>query len=151
MSKGKKFRDIWLNQTRLGQRFGISAVAIGRKLRELGLRGEDNLPTPEAVESGYCRSAPLRDGTPFFLWHADMVAARLRHAGLTELSAQEQRCRELAGEYIEMQRLWDEGRDKLASLLWDELRPRLREVDIQMINHYLAEMGSGERLNWPLE
>lgn len=36
--KQQRFRDIWVNQTELGRHFGMSAVAVGKKLIEMGLR-----------------------------------------------------------------------------------------------------------------
>jgi hypothetical protein len=35
----QKFADTWANQTNLGQPYGLSAVSMGKKLKELGLRG----------------------------------------------------------------------------------------------------------------
>ena len=43
--KQKKFRDIWVNQTTLGKAFNLSAVAIGKKLKEQQLREADGNPT----------------------------------------------------------------------------------------------------------
>ena len=48
--KGRqKFADVWANQTSLGKQFGLSAIAMGKKLKELGLRGEDGNPTTQAL------------------------------------------------------------------------------------------------------
>lgn len=67
MSKKKpKFSDIWINQTNLGKQFNLSAVAIGKKLKEMGLREASGAPSTKALEEGYCKSTPLKDGTPFF-------------------------------------------------------------------------------------
>jgi hypothetical protein len=151
MGKQKKFSDIWLNQTNLGARFGISAVQVGRKLRELGLRDDEGQPRPEALEAGYCRPTPLRDGTPFFLWNGDLVAERFKAAGLVERSPQEMQAQEIAELYIEAQQSWDKGEGKVASMLWDDLHHRIKEGNIALINRCLEEMGSKERLSWPLD
>lgn len=38
----QKVTDIWANQTHLGKQFGLSAIAMGKKLKELGLRAEES-------------------------------------------------------------------------------------------------------------
>jgi len=63
----QKFTDIWANQTNLGKQFGLSPIAMGKKLKELKLRGEDGNPTAQALCQGYCIPTPLKDGTPFLL------------------------------------------------------------------------------------
>ena len=63
--KKEKFSDIWVNQTTLGRTFNMSAVAIGKKLKELELRQADGKPTDKAISEGYCTFTPLKDGTPF--------------------------------------------------------------------------------------
>ena len=64
--KGRQtFTDVWANQTNLGKQFGLSPIAMGKKLKELKLRGEDGNPTAQALCQGYCTSTPLKDGTPF--------------------------------------------------------------------------------------
>jgi len=50
----QKFTDIWANQTNLGKQFGLSPIAMGKKLKELKLRGEDGNPTAQALCQGYC-------------------------------------------------------------------------------------------------
>ena len=44
-----KFADVWVNQTTLGKQFGLSAIAMGKKLKELGLRSDDGNPTTLAT------------------------------------------------------------------------------------------------------
>src|SRR5215469_2861499 len=94
--KSKKFRDIWVNQSRLGEEFNMSAIAIGKKLKELGLRQADGTPTLKAQEGGYCTATPLKDGTLFFMWHREKVKALLQANGFQSLDEQEMRCKELA-------------------------------------------------------
>ena len=72
----EKFSATWVNMTKLGERFGVSAIHIGWRLKELGLRHSDGRPDP-AVELGWCRYTPLKDGTPFWLWHAELVTEYL--------------------------------------------------------------------------
>jgi hypothetical protein len=40
MSKEKKFNQIWSNQTNLGKRFGLSAIAVGKILVKEGLKDQ---------------------------------------------------------------------------------------------------------------
>jgi hypothetical protein len=85
----QKFTDIWANQTDLGKQFGLSAIAMGKKLKELGLRGEDGNPTTLALGQGYCTSTPLKDGTPFFMWNRQQVEELMQAHGYQRLDPQE--------------------------------------------------------------
>jgi hypothetical protein len=49
--KNKKLRDIWINQSGLGKEFSMSAIAIGKKLKEVGLRQPDGAPTSKAKDT----------------------------------------------------------------------------------------------------
>jgi ribonuclease HI len=71
------FRESWANQTELGKQMGLSAVAVGRKLKELGLRDAQGAATDAALRDGYCKSTPLKNGTPFFMWNVRKVTALL--------------------------------------------------------------------------
>ena len=50
----QKFTDVWANQTNLGKQFGLSPIAMGKKLKELGLRGEDGNPAHATLRTHYC-------------------------------------------------------------------------------------------------
>ena len=68
MSKEKKFDQIWSNQTDLGKRFGLSAIAVGKLLVEEGLKDQKTKSaTKKAQNEGYAKSTPLKDGTPYFM------------------------------------------------------------------------------------
>src|SRR5258708_10927308 len=67
----QKFTDIWANQTTFGKQFGLSAIAMGKKLKELGLRTKDGNPTAQALCQSYCTPMPLKDGTPFLTRYCD--------------------------------------------------------------------------------
>ncbi len=93
--KGRqKFTEIWANQTDLGKQFGLSAIAMGKKLKELGLRDEDGNPTTLALGNGYCTPTPLKDGTPFFLWNRQQVEELMQAQGYQRLDPQEVKARE---------------------------------------------------------
>src|SRR5260370_38282466 len=83
--KHRRFRELWVNQTELGQHFGMSAVAIGKKRREVGLRTEQKEPSERAKTEGDCRFTPMKDGTPFYLWNKEKVAGLLRESGISQL------------------------------------------------------------------
>ena len=54
MSKEKKFTQIWSNQTNLGKKFGLSAIAVGKLLVGEGLKDpKTKLATKKALEEGF--------------------------------------------------------------------------------------------------
>src|SRR5258707_1138764 len=146
MSKNQqqpRFRDIWVNQTELGRHFGISAVAVGKKLSEFGLRDEQKGPSELARTEGYCHYAPMRDGTPFYLWNKEKVGMLLRQSGMSQLSQEEVQARSTAIELIPLNREADEtGMDKFLSFFVDEIPRRA----YPLIDRFLRELGSPLRL-----
>jgi hypothetical protein len=145
--KKEKFRDIWVNQSILGREFNMSAVAIGKKLKELGLRQADATPTEKAFAENFCISTPLKDGTPFYLWHKAKVRALLQSTGIQPANPQELRCREFAENIIRAERLSDEGQDKLAYVFYGEFSHEIRRADVPLINLFLKESGTRHRLS----
>jgi len=94
----QKFTDVWANQTTLGKQFGLSPVAMGKKLKELGLRGEDGNPTTLALGNGYCTPTPLKDGTPFYMWNRQQVEELMQAHGYQRLDPQEIKARDIKRE-----------------------------------------------------
>lgn len=111
MSKNKtKFSDIWVNQTTLGKQFGLSAIAMGKQLKELGLRSnETGTPTQEAIDNGFCKSTPLKDGTPFFMWNKAKVAELMQAKGHQKLDTQEIKSCELADDWMRVYKRFQEA------------------------------------------
>jgi hypothetical protein len=109
MSKNKKFKQTYTNLTDLGKQFGLSAVAIGKKLKELGLRQVDGTPDPRALEDGTAKFTPLADGTPHYMWNRRKVAELIEYAGLQKLPKDEVQTRELADAWIRTLRLLEES------------------------------------------
>ncbi len=105
----QKFADLWANQTNLGKQFGLSAIAMGKKLKELGLRGEDGNPTVQALIEGYCTPTPLKDGTPFFMWNRLQVEELMQAHGYQRLDPREVKARELADSWVQVHRQWQEA------------------------------------------
>lgn len=138
-----RFRDIWVNQTELGRHFRMSAVAVGKKLSEFGLRNEQKEPSELARTEGYCHFAPMRDGTAFYLWNKEKVAALFRQSGMSQLSRQEVEARSTALDLIALAREAEEiGSDKLLRFFVDEIPRR----EYPLIDRFLQELGSDIRL-----
>jgi len=69
-----RFRDKWSNQTDLGRKFGLSAIEIGKLLIDHELKDSaTKAATIKAIEGGFAKSTPLRDGTPFFMWNVQKI------------------------------------------------------------------------------
>ena len=105
----QKFADVWANQTTLGKQFGLSPVAMGKKFKELGLRGEDGNPTAQALVRGYCTPTPLEDGTSFFMWNRQQVEELMQAHGYQRLDPQETRARKLAESRVQVHEQWQEA------------------------------------------
>lgn len=143
MGKQSTFANTWVNQTNLGKHFGMSAVAVGKQLTELGLRGPDKQPTERALTEGFCRSTPLKDGTPFFMWNKKKVSELLRSAGVQQLSSADAEAYETARSVIALDKEADEtGIDKLYWFFIDEIK----QSEYPAINRQLEKLGSKIRL-----
>ena len=115
----KKFTDTWVNQTTLGKHFDISAVAVGKLLKEFGLRHEDGMPTEAALDGEFCIPTPLADGTPFFMWNKNKVMELLKENGQTPLDPQEFRARELAEELGDKLEKLQKEADRINEMMQD--------------------------------
>jgi hypothetical protein len=115
----KKFNQVWINQTDLGKKFELSAVNIGKILIEHQLKdSKSGGATQKAIEEGYAKSTPLKNGTSFFMWHfqktKDLICKK--HVPLSEIDYW---VNEVKKKISEAKRLFEEGQDKLASLIMD--------------------------------
>lgn len=140
--KRLRFKDIWVNQTELGKYFGIGAVAIGKKLREVGLRSEDKEPTEKAKTEGYCTFTPMQDGTPFYLWNKEKVAEAFRSIGMSHLNETEAQAYETAKILLNALKEDDAGNSISVEMMLDDIR----EQDYSTINRFLQQLGSSFRL-----
>ena len=114
-----KFRNTWESQTNLGKRYGLSAITVGKELAAAGLRdAATKLPTQKAIDGGFAQATPLKDGTPFFMWHIDKVAALLgkKHKPLSEAERWAAHVREM---FKEAERASEQGQEKASVLLAD--------------------------------
>jgi hypothetical protein len=147
----QKFADVWANQTTLGKQFGLSAIAMGKKLKELGLRAEDGNPTGLALAESYCTSTPLKDGTPFFMWNRQKVEELMRAHGYQKLDPQEVKARELADSWVQGHQQWQEAVYGVEEeLLMEEARDIKREARrrglTERVNALLRDLKFGGEL-----
>ena len=104
--KKNKFTQQWVNLTNLGKEFGLSSVAMGKKLKELNLRKENGEPTDMAVTNGFCHFTPLSNGTPFFMWNKQKIIDLMQKSGYIRLDRNEKKAQELADEWIKINKLY---------------------------------------------
>ncbi len=105
MSKSKnKFKSTWKNQKELGLIYGKSAIAVGKALVELGLRdAATKSPTSQALDNGIALVMPLKDGTPFYLWHKDLTCQALNSLdGWNQQSTEARNAQEWSGDYASL-------------------------------------------------
>ena len=149
----QKFTDVWANQTTLGKQYGLSPVTMGKKLKELGLRGEDGNPTTLALGNGYCTTTPLKDGTPFYMWNRQQVEELIQAHGYHRLDPQEVKARELAESWVHVHKQWQEAIYGVEEeLLMEEARDIKREARhrglTERVNALLCEWKfDGELIN----
>lgn len=129
-NKQQKFSATWVTQTQLGEHFSMTAREIGKKLIELGLRTYDQEqhqygPTQEALSEGLCTATPLKDGTPFYMWHKGKVSQLLQEkTSVKPLSDQDVEYREIALHLIQAEKDARAGYDKVYYLLFDSISPK---------------------------
>jgi len=70
----------YANLTELGRLFGLKNGAMGKLLKEIGLRHENGSPTVTAIEFGYCIGISAGYGE-HFLWHVTKTVKKLEEAG----------------------------------------------------------------------
>jgi hypothetical protein len=88
VARKKKFREIWSNQTELGKKFDISAIEVGKILIQYGLKDPNTKEaTKKALDDGYAKSAPLKAGTPYYMWNIEKVEGVLsqKHQTLNQV------------------------------------------------------------------
>jgi len=124
MSKNKnkkpKFNQMWSNQTNLGKKFGLSAIAVGKLLIEAELKDPSTkLATEKALSEGYAKSTPLKDGTPYFMWNIEKVRPLIAKDH-KQLSKVDYLVNDVLATYKEAQELDDAGNEKIARFMCEE-------------------------------
>jgi len=156
MSKKNNFRKTWRTLTELGQEFGISAVKFGNLLKQHGLRENGGEPTQKAKAEGFLEKIVPNEGKPYYLWHCDKTVGFLLSQGVEKngVSAKEAtkttEARKLAREWIEAQRLDDEG-SKLGYMMACKLEPEIKRIGVDLVQSQLKKLGSDIMLNVPPE
>ena len=139
-----KFDHVWISQTNLGKQFGLSAIEVGKILIEHQLKDPKNgWATQHAIDNGYAKSTPLKNGTPFFMWHLKKTKSLLikKHSPLSKVDYWVNEAKKIFGE---SECLMKEGRDKLAritaDLAYEEVpRELLDEVKAKVEGKNLAD------------
>ncbi|MBR8834148.1 MAG: hypothetical protein DSM106950_08930 [Stigonema ocellatum SAG 48.90 = DSM 106950] len=153
MSKKNNFRKTWRTLTELGQEFGVSAMKFGNLLKQQGLRGQDGEPTQDAKDGGFFEKILAKDGKPYYLWHRDKTVEFLISKGVEkngisrEEASKTTEARNLAREWIEAQRLDDEG-SKLGYIMACELEPDIKRIGVDLVQSQLKKLGSDIVLNF---
>jgi hypothetical protein len=132
MSKrNKKFKFVWSNQTDMGKKFGISAIAVGKLLIEEGLKDETTkLATQKALDEGWAKSTPLKDGTPYFMWNINKVRNIIskKHEPLSKLDYW---INEVQKNLKQAEKVCNDGNDKwgflLADCAYDEVPKEIKD------------------------
>lgn len=81
-NKKTKFRDRYVSMSDIGRKVGMSARAIGAKLKELNLREANGDATAKALEDGLAVFTPLKDGTKHYMWDKHKVVQLLGGSGV---------------------------------------------------------------------
>ncbi len=130
MSKKKKFKDKWSSQTNLGKKFGISAIKVGKILLEYGLKDEETKEaTKKALDEGYAKLTPLKDGRNYYMWSIEKVERILakKQDSLSEIDYWVHEVKEILEK---ANKLSEEGQDKISVLMceaaYDEVPKAIR-------------------------
>ena len=129
----------------------MSAIAMGKKLKELGLRSDDGNPTTLALGNGYCTPTPLKDGTPFFMWNRQLVEELMQAHGHQRLDPQEVKARELAESWVQVHRQWQEAVYGVEEeLLMEEAQDIKREVRHRGLTERVNALLRERKFEWEL-
>lgn len=137
---GKKdFNKIWSNQTNLGKKFGISAVAVGEILVEFKLKyPASSLATEKAIKEGFAKFTPLKNGRHFFMWNIEKVSKLLKEKH-QPLSPVDYWVNEVKTAIKEAYEISENGDDKLGLLclqsVYDQVPANIQEEVRQKIEN----------------
>ncbi|RUT07614.1 hypothetical protein DSM106972_018740 [Dulcicalothrix desertica PCC 7102] len=139
----KNFRSEWRTLTELGAEFGKSAIAFGKILKENGLRNVEGEPTEAA--SGLFQKIEPNQGKPYYLWNHQGVVSFLQSKGINPVNnasyaLKDTEARKLAREYLEAQKLDDEG-SKLGYMMLCEMVDDIKKIGLDRFNTALKAVG----------
>jgi hypothetical protein len=136
----KKFNQTWVNQTSLGNMFGLSAIKIGKILIELGLKdAQKGSATEKALSEGYARSTPLKDGTPYFMWNLQKVKS-LISKDYTLLSKVDYWVNLVKKDLDKAYELMDKDQDKLAYMIIDSAYDEVPSDIIEQVKAKIEQL-----------
>ena len=68
----------YVTMRQIGKNLGISSHAVGRKLKEVGLRTSEGHPSEKARTSSLTKTIFTEQGFALALWHQERIMAILR-------------------------------------------------------------------------
>jgi hypothetical protein len=74
-------RTPFSSMRQIGRLFGVSAIAVGKKLKERGWRAPDGKPTVSTLSSGLAKVVVTPSGISFTAWDYVRTVAELEQAG----------------------------------------------------------------------
>lgn len=74
-------RTPFSSMQQIGRLFGVSAIAVGKKLKERGWRTTDGQPTASTLSSGIAKVVVMPSGISFTAWDHVRTVAELEQAG----------------------------------------------------------------------
>ncbi len=74
-------RTPFSSMKQIGRLFGVSAIAVGKKLKERGWRQPDGKPTASTLSQGIAKVVVTPSGISFTAWDHVRTVAELEQAG----------------------------------------------------------------------
>lgn len=71
----------YINQTELGERFGVTVKEMGGMLKEANMRCNDGIPTEEMTNTNIAVSITMKNGSNYWRWHEHKTLEILIAAG----------------------------------------------------------------------
>lgn len=124
----------------------MSAIAVGKKLKEWGLKDANNTPTAFALEQEYALNTPSKSGLPVYLWNSEKVSDKFKEEGFVHLSSKDERCKSCAKSLISCEKQLQRGDDKMALSMQNSIRKSIKTEDKPLVNKFLQELGSDLRV-----
>ena len=147
MSKRKsRFTKVWGSATDIGRQFGMSAIAVNRRLEERGLRDPARkCPTEVALAEGWALATPLANGIPHFMWSRHLVGDLLKQTAST-LSPSEIKTEALLRDICRLERDQPESAHKCFPVLMEDFAGFVfRRLDIEAVCERLKLQSQAER------
>ena len=157
--------SVWVTQSFLAPRYGLSGLALGQLLTDEGFR-ENRLPSEESLASGlakihqkevYKKWAPRKAGTrrahqmkvfaPVSLWHQERLVAALEQKGHYTFSDRAVYVRVLGRQIIKDFKPADRLRREPHWDSWVEIH----EKEVEKAKHYIDLVAPQHRLEFLLE